>query len=296
MRVLLTGANGQLGHCVQDLFIKSEYELIALGHAALDIGDADAVSSIIKALRPQAIINAAAYTAVDKAETEPELAAQINTLGPSNLARAAEEIDALLIHISTDYVFDGRKMTPYVETDATNPQSVYGKTKLDGELLVQRLCERHIILRTTWVFSEYGNNFMKTMLRLGRERDSLSVVADQIGCPTYAGDIAIACRALCEAQSGDRIHHGLYHYGGDHDLSWHDFSVEIFRKAVELGVLARQPQLLKISSNQYPSLAERPAYSVLDSTRFVRHYSVPASNWKNALTQQLQKIEQQEIF
>ncbi|MGY8774343.1 dTDP-4-dehydrorhamnose reductase [Spongiibacter tropicus] len=291
MRVLLTGANGQLGRCVQDLFIRSEYELIALGHTALDIGDADAVSSIIAELRPKAIINAAAYTAVDRAEAEPELAAQINTVGPGNLARAAEKIDALLIHISTDYVFDGRKMTPYVETDATNPQGVYGKTKLDGERLVKQLCEKHIILRTAWVFSEYGNNFMKTMLRLSRERDSLNVVADQIGCPTYAGDIAIACRALCDAQSRDRVHHGLYHYGGDNALSWHDFAVEIFRKAVELGVLARQPQLLEISSNQYPTLAKRPVYSVLDSAKFASRYSVPASDWKNALTKQLQKIE-----
>lgn len=283
MRVLLTGANGQVGRCVQDLFATTAHQLIAVDRAALDISDAEAVNAAFEQYRPELIINAAAYTAVDKAETEPELAAQINTLGPANLARAAASIDAALIHISTDYVFDGNKATPYVESDATSPQGAYGQTKLAGEREVQRYCRKHVIVRTAWVFSEYGNNFVKTMLRLGSERDALSVVADQVGCPTYAGDIAKACLAVCEAEQDGRASYGVYHYCGDEAVSWHDFASVIFKQAVALGVLDKAPQLTAISTTQYPTPAQRPAYSVLDSGRFAQIYVRPASDWQLGL-------------
>lgn len=283
MRVLLTGANGQVGRCVQDLFATTAHQLIAVDRAALDISDAEAVNAAVEQYRPELIINAAAYTAVDKAETEPELAAQINTLGPANLARAAASIDAALIHISTDYVFDGNKTTPYVESDATSPQGAYGQTKLAGEREVQRYCRKHVIVRTAWVFSEYGNNFVKTMLRLGGERDVLNVVDDQIGCPTYSGDIARACLAVCEAQQAGRAQYGVYHYAGDRALSWYDFAGQIFAQATALGVLDKAPQLTAIPTIQYPTPAKRPAYSLLDSGKFARHYALPASDWHAGL-------------
>lgn len=272
MRVLLTGANGQLGRCVQDVFAASGHELIAFDRLALDISNSESVNSVVGKHCPQVIINAAAYTAVDKAETESEMAAQINTVGAANLARAAKDIDALLIHISTDYVFDGKKTTPYVESDATNPQGVYGQTKLAGEQEVQRYCSKHVILRTAWVFSEYGNNFVKTMLRLGKERDALSVVADQVGCPTYAGDIARACLSVCEAAEAGRAKYGVYHYCGGEAVSWYEFASIIFEQAVAKGMLSKMPSLAAIATEQYPTPAVRPAYSVLDEALFLSAY------------------------
>ena len=274
MKVLLTGANGQLGRCVQDVFARTDYELVALDRAALDISDAEAVSSAVAKHKPQAIINAAAYTAVDKAEAEPELAAQINTVGPGNLARAAEEIGAVLIHISTDYVFDGRKTSPYVETDATNPQGVYGRTKLAGEQEVQRTCSKHIIIRTAWVFSEYSNNFVKTMLRLGKQRKELNVVSDQVGCPTYAGGIASACMGVLTSYQNSAVDFGIYHYCGGESMPWFDFSKIIFEVAVNEGALEKAPAVNKITTIEYPTPAERPMYSVMDSSRFAENFSV----------------------
>lgn len=284
MTVLLTGAKGQLGRCIQDLFASTEYELIALDRAALDISDAEAVFSVVADYRPRAIINAAAYTAVDKAEAEPELAAKINTVGPANLARAAERIGAVLIHISTDYVFDGKKTTPYVEDDETNPTSTYGKTKLEGESGVRRYCSKHVILRTAWVFSEYGNNFVKTMLRLGGEREALSVVADQVGCPTYAGDIAKVCLSVCDAEEKGRGSYGIYHYCGNEAVSWYEFASEIFKQATAVGALPKRPQLTPISTRQYPTPAARPPYSVMATDKLNRDFSLPAGHWKKALS------------
>lgn len=271
MKVLLTGANGQVGRCTRDVFAGSGHELKALGRDALDISDAAAVAQTVKAFCPDVIINAAAYTAVDKAESEPELAYAINVAGPANLADAAAEVNALLIHISTDYVFDGTAHVPYSEGDETNPQGVYGQTKLDGEREVQRRCDRHIILRTAWVFSEYGNNFVKTMLRLGKQRSELGVVADQIGCPTYAGDIARLCLTICNTEE-DLVTYGTYHFCGDKAMSWYEFAVEIFEKAMESGVLVRKPHLAAIATDQYPTPAVRPSYSVMSLKKIEEKY------------------------
>ncbi|MGB1906048.1 MAG: dTDP-4-dehydrorhamnose reductase [Spongiibacter sp.] len=283
MKILLTGANGQLGRCVQDVFADSDHTLIALDRQSLNIADEQAVNTLVDEHRPHVILNAAAYTAVDKAESEQEQARQINVDGPANLAKAAARHNALIIHISTDYVFDGRKTTPYVETDPTNPQGVYGQTKLDGEQQVTHHNPKHVILRTAWVFSEYGNNFVKTMLRLGKERDSLGVVADQVGCPTYAGDIAKACRRVVERYDADTAHYDIYHYGGDIALSWCDFARAIFTQGVEQGVLAQSPQVKAITTAEYPTPAQRPAYSVLSSDKFERDYGVAASDWRGIL-------------
>ena len=290
MKVLLTGANGQVGRCTQDVYGGSGHELKALGRDALDISDAAAVAQTVKAFCPDVIINAAAYTAVDKAESEPELAYAINVAGPANLADAAAEVNALLIHISTDYVFDGTAHVPYFEGDETNPQGVYGQTKLDGEREVQRRCDRHIILRTAWVFSEYGNNFVKTMLRLGNERNELGVVADQVGCPTYAGDIATACLAIAQRVVEGNECYGIYHYAGDLAVSWHAFACAIFEEANNSGLLSEKPKVNAITTTDYPTPAARPAYSVMTGEKLVNDFGVPACDWENALRKVLAKL------
>ncbi|WP_289083303.1 dTDP-4-dehydrorhamnose reductase [uncultured Spongiibacter sp.] len=290
MKVLLTGANGQVGRCTQDVYAGSDHELKALGRDALDISDAAAVAQTVKAFCPDVIINAAAYTAVDKAESEPELAYAINVAGPANLADAAAEVNALLIHISTDYVFDGTAHTPYSEGDETNPQGVYGQTKLDGEREVQRRCNRHIILRTAWVFSEYGNNFVKTMLRLGKERNELGVVADQVGCPTYAGDIATACLAIARRVVDGNECYGTYHYAGDLAVSWHAFACAIFEEANNSGLISAKPAVNAITTADYPTPAARPAYSVMTGEKLANDFGVPACDWRNALRGVLGKL------
>lgn len=276
MKVLLTGANGQLGRCFQDR-LPAGWQVRATDSAELDITNKSAVFAAVKEYQPDIIVNAAAYTAVDKAETESELAARVNTAGPENLALGAKAVGARLVHVSTDYVFDGRATKPYLETDLTNPLGVYGKTKLDGELAVRNVLPDAIIIRTAWVFSEYGNNFVKTMIRLGKDRDTLGVVADQRGCPTYAGDIAQTIIELIDHQApGD-----IYHYCGDIEASWYEFANAIFSTAVAEGILQKSPVVNPLSTEQYPTPASRPGYSTLDTGR-VSKYNKP-SDWRGQL-------------
>ncbi|MGM3193018.1 dTDP-4-dehydrorhamnose reductase [Dickeya dadantii subsp. dieffenbachiae] len=277
MKVLLTGANGQLGRCFQDR-LPDGWSVLATDTDSLDITDEAQVQATVKSWQPDAIVNAAAYTAVDKAESEPALAACINVAGPEYLARAARQLGARFIHVSTDYVFDGTATRPYSETDATHPLGVYGQTKLDGERAVLKVNPAAQIVRTAWVFSEYGNNFVKTMLRLGRERDTLGVVADQRGCPTYAGDIAGAIITLLQQQADA----GLYHFCGDEEVSWHEFAGAIFAIAGEQQVLTRAPVVNAITTEQYPTPAARPAYSTLDCGKIAR-LGIQPSAWREAL-------------
>ncbi|MCA7011631.1 dTDP-4-dehydrorhamnose reductase [Dickeya dadantii] len=277
MKVLLTGANGQLGRCFQDR-LPDGWSVLATDTDSLDITDEAQVQATVKSWQPDAIVNAAAYTAVDKAESEPALAARINVAGPEYLARAARQLGARFIHVSTDYVFDGTATRPYSETDATHPLGVYGQTKLDGERAVLKVNPAAQIVRTAWVFSEYGNNFVKTMLRLGRERDTLGVVADQRGCPTYAGDIAGAIITLLQQQADA----GLYHFCGDEEVSWHEFAGTIFAIAGEQQVLTRAPVVNAITTEQYPTPAARPAYSTLDCGKIAR-LGIQPSAWREAL-------------
>lgn len=276
MKILLTGANGQLGRCFRDLVSETD-TVLALGSQELDISNRQAVLETAKQFQPDIIINAAAYTAVDKAESEPERAAAVNSHGPENLALAAKAVGARLVHVSTDYVFDGTGSTPYLETDAVNPLGVYGQTKLAGELLVRSILPDAIIVRTAWVFSEYGNNFVKTMLRLAKDRPELGVVGDQVGCPTYAGDIAAAILKMVAADAAG----GIYHYCGDSSVSWAEFAQAIFAEGEKSGMLARQPKVNHITTDQYPTPAKRPAYSVLSTARVSEFY--PASDWQAAL-------------
>ncbi|KHT14077.1 dTDP-4-dehydrorhamnose reductase [Pectobacterium carotovorum] len=284
MNVLLTGSNGQLGRCFQDR-LPAGWQVWATDTAELDITDYAKVLAAVKEYQPDAIVNAAAYTAVDKAESEPELAALVNKTGPENLARAAKEVGARLVHVSTDYVFDGTATVPYVETDKTNPLGVYGQTKLDGEIAVSTVLPDAIIIRTAWVFSEYGNNFVKTMLRLAKERDELSIVSDQRGCPTYAGDIAQAIIDLLEKEAEA----GIYHYCGDNEVAWSDFAEVIFDTALILDKLDKAPVIKAITTDQYPTPAKRPMYSSLSCIK-IKNKGVYASEWHSRLVDIIMKF------
>lgn len=284
MRILVTGSNGQVGHCLtQKLSNKTGVTLLAVDRDALDITNQSMVERIIGEFQPTIIINAAAYTAVDKAEEDSDVCFAINRDGVKNLAVAAQQIDATLLHISTDYVFDGNKVGDYVETDLTNPNGNYGKSKLEGELAAQ-LCQKHIVLRTAWVFGDSGHNFVKTMLRLGAERDSLNVVDDQFGGPTYAGDIADALIHITEyIERGEPIEFGVYHFSGLPHVSWHEFASAIFQKAKQFNVLAQCPVVSAIPTTAYPTLAKRPANSKLSCNKIERSFGIKTSDWRAAL-------------
>jgi dTDP-4-dehydrorhamnose reductase len=291
MKWLITGADGQLGRCLQDrLANKACHEVKATDAAQLDITNRQAVLDAIAAFAPDVVINAAAYTAVDKAESDKELAGKVNADAPGYLAEACEQAGVWFAHVSTDYVFDGSANIAYRETDEVNPCSVYGATKLQGEQNVEAACSRYFILRTAWVFSEYGNNFVKTMLRLGRERDSLNVVADQFGCPTYAGDIADAIILMVEkALSGD-VEPGIYHYAGDLAVNWWSFTREIHAQAVATGKMQKAPELGAIPTSAYPTPATRPAFSVLDCSK-IQGLGVKPSDWRAAVAHVLSVVE-----
>jgi dTDP-4-dehydrorhamnose reductase len=256
MTVLVLGFSGQLATHLRELLPNADF----WGRDKLDLTHTANARAAIEAHRPSVIVNAAAYTAVDKAESERDVAWTLNAEAPAMLARVAASLDVPLIHISSDYVFDGTKDGEYEVGDACNPINAYGATKLAGELAVRTLCSRSWILRTSWVFSEFGANFVKTILRLARERDELRVVADQLGRPTYAGDLAVLVARLAE---GGQLPYGTYHAVGGAALSWHLFAQRIVDAAVDAGRLARAPRLLAIPTSGYPTPARRPANSVL---------------------------------
>lgn len=281
-KYLITGAKGQVGsQLVAQLHDKAE--VFAADRDTLDITDRDRVLQIVREFCPDFIINAAAHTAVDKAESESELAYAINAKGAENLAWAAQEVGATILHISTDYVFDGKGEMPYRETDPVAPQSVYGSSKLAGEQAVQAACSRHIILRTAWVFNEQGGNFVKTMLRLGASRDSLGVVADQFGSPTYAGDIAAALLTICQQLANGNTAYGVYHFSGSPYVSWHGFAAAIFAQAVAQGIQSNPLTLNAITTADYPTAAVRPANSRLDCSKIQATFGIAPSDWQAAL-------------
>lgn len=285
MRVLLTGAGGQLGQCLQDRLAETGHDVLALSRTQLDITNADAVLSRVSAFAPAAIINAAAYTAVDKAESEPEEAWRINVEAVSHLASAANAVGALLVQVSTDYVFDGLSARPYCEADTPNPQTVYGKSKLAGECAAAG-ASKHLIVRVGWLFSEYGNNFLKTMVRLGVERDELSIVADQYGTPTYAGDLAAALIQLIPANPPL----GIYHFSGGEICSWFEFAERIFAQAEAVLPHYRAPKISAIRSGAYPTPAKRPTYSVLSDGNLRAYLSSPTGDWGSAIDRVLVKL------
>ena len=296
-KILLIGSGGQVG---QELLktLPNLGDVIAVSRAELDLVNRDAIHALIAQVKPQIIVNAAAYTAVDQAETDPDLAHQINAAAPQAIAQAAETLQARVVHISTDYVFDGQKGSPYLETDPTNPMGAYGQSKLDGERAVIEACSRHLILRTAWVYGVYGKgNFVKTMLRLGAERESLSVVADQIGTPTWAKDIAEAIAALLQRQTQqpDQVPFGVYHYTNSGATSWYDFAQAIFEEAQTLGIPIQIKTLFPITTADYPTPAQRPAYSVLSWSKTATAIGHPAPHWRVSLRAMLKAIQAQRI-
>lgn len=273
-KVLVTGAKGQVGSEIVKA-VPAGFTVIGLGSNELDITNQQQVTAVIAQYKPDLIINAAAYTAVDKAESDIETAFAVNEKAVALLAQAAHEADIPLFHISTDYVFDGQATTPYKETDTVNPQSVYGASKLAGEQALERINAKHIILRTSWVFGAAGNNFVKTMLRLGKEREELSVVADQHGCPTSARSIAEVLWQLAEKYKTERtLPWGIYHFGNSPACTWYEFACEIFEQAVKAGVLKRKPIVQPITTAEYPTPAKRPAWSVLDCGRMETFFNI----------------------
>ncbi|MEK0360800.1 dTDP-4-dehydrorhamnose reductase [Pseudomonas sp. CBC3] len=285
MRILVCGAGGQVGHELVDRANKYGLEALSMTRGQLDITDADQVAAVVALLKPGMIINAAAYTHVDNAETHSEQAFAVNREGAARLAEAARYACIPLLHISTDYVFSGEAREPYREEDEVEPTGVYGASKLAGEEAIRAVLDEHLILRTSWVYGAHGHNFVKTMLRLGRQRDSLSVVADQFGCPTQAGSIADVLLQLAQRYAREgALAWGLYHYSGRSPCTWFDFAVEIFRQATVKGMLPKQPQVSAITTAQYPTPARRPAWSVLDCTRFETTFGIATHDWHEDLS------------
>ena len=282
MVVLVTGSAGQLGQSLQ--FIAPNYpeiQFVFYTSKELDITDLDQCKLIFSKHQPDFCINAAAYTAVDKAESEPEKAHLINVIGAKNLAEVSKEQHTVLLHISTDFVFDGSKKNPYTETDLPNPTGIYGQTKLEGEKAIQNTWEKHFIIRTSWVYSQFGNNFMKTMLRLASERDSISVVNDQIGTPTNAVDLATALIhiILTDNRQPTTNNYGIYNFSNEGQCSWYDFAQKIFE------VNGISINLQPISTSGFPTPAKRPGFSVLDKTKIKNAFGLEINNWEESLQQ-----------
>lgn len=285
MKILVTGANGQVGYCLQQQLNISGWKFVAFTRAELDITDTKAVEQAVLAIQPDIIINAAAYTAVDKAEHERELAFAINRDGPANLARAAKQINAAIFHLSTDYVFAGDAIDSYSEDAATVPQCTYGESKLAGEHAVIGANDKHVILRTAWVFGEHGNNFVKTMIRLGRNKDTLGIVADQEGGPTCADDIAKTLIQIARQYATEKtIHWGIYHYSGLPHTTWFGFAQHIFSEVERAGLYEKNtPQLNAITTKDFFTPAKRPANSKLDCSKIETNFGIAASDWQSAL-------------
>jgi dTDP-4-dehydrorhamnose reductase len=280
--IWITGSKGQLGtELLARQSLLKDYQIFATDIAELDLRDSNAVNDFIKKIKPVFIINCAAYTAVDNAEQDQKNAFSINRDVPAILTRAAKLNNSRLIHISTDYVFDGASSHPYLESDATNPQTVYGKSKLDGELEVIKVKD-NIVIRTAWLYSAHGNNFVKTMLRLGIEKDEIGVVNDQIGSPTWAGDFAMAVISLIGYS--DKVPGGTYHFVNTGICSWYDFALEIMK-------LAGLPcKVNPLKTSEYPRPAKRPAYSVLSTEKIRSTLNISIPGWKESLQKCLDEL------
>jgi dTDP-4-dehydrorhamnose reductase len=281
--ILVLGARGQVGSELLALAKSRGIDAVGLARADVDITDRAAVEAVVRAAAPCMVVNAAAYTAVDRAESEEALAFAANSLGAETVARAAAAAGCPVVHLSTDYVFDGTKIDPYVETDPTAPLGVYGRSKAEGEANVRLANPRHFVVRTAWVYGQFGGNFLKTMLRLARERDALRIVADQRGCPTSTQDIAEAILAIDRAVTNGETRFGTYHFGGTGATTWHEFAGAIV--AAQADATGRRPPVIAIASADYPTPARRPANSVLDSSLFARVFGIRAQDWRTRTEQ-----------
>lgn len=283
--ILITGANGQLGSELKKIGFTKLDEVFYTDVAELDITDYAAIVRYVDEHEIDTIINCAAYTAVDKAEEQPELAAKINTLAVANLAKVAAQKDCLLIQISTDYVFDGTATRPYTEKDKPCPVSIYGKTKFAGEEAILKSGCFYMIIRTAWLYSSFGNNFVKTILRLAGERPEINVVSDQLGSPTYAEDLARAIVAIMANE--ERIEHeGIYHYSNEGICSWYEFAREIVRLS------GKECQVNPVTTAEYPTKTKRPAYSVLEKSKIKKTFGISIPEWKEALQRMMEEIKE----
>lgn len=291
VKVLITGAAGQVGSELVKL-APVGFEVVGYNSSELDITNAQQVQQIVAEQAPALIINAAAYTAVDKAESDAERAYAVNETGVKNLAEAALVLGIPVFHISTDYVFDGTATEPYKETDSVGPTGIYGASKLAGEQVLANSGVKHIILRTSWVFGVEGNNFVKTMLRLGKERDTLGVVADQHGCPTSAESIASVLWLLAQKYVAENEPPwGIYHFSNAPATTWHGFACEIFKQVVEAGVLDKAAVVNLIKTSDYPTPAKRPAWSVMNCSALVNLLGSAVPDWQQELSAVLKQLK-----
>lgn len=286
-KILLIGITGQVGQELQQT-LPSVGEVVKADRQSIDLTQMAQIRERIQEIKPDIIVNAAAYTAVDKSESEIDLAMAINATAPTEMALAAQEIGAKLLHISTDYVFNGQNHTPYLESDATDPLGVYGHSKLLGEIGIQENCDRHLILRTAWVYGARGHgNFVKTMLRLGVERPELKVVADQVGSPSWSYDIAFAITQLISRSMIDENIQGIYHYTNSGVASWYDLAVATFAEARELGFPLKIERVLPITTAEFPTPTARPAYSVLSKAKISAATGTYPPYWRDSLRKML---------
>lgn len=280
--VLVTGGKGQLAHCLKDLTKNSlQHAFLYVDYDELDITNKQDVEAYFAKHKIDYCINCAAYTAVDQAEAEPLLAQSVNATGAKHLALACQKQKAVLIQVSTDFVFDGKHFKPYVETDQANPISVYGQTKLEGEQAVSSLLDQYFIVRTSWLYSEYGNNYLKTMLKLAQVKEELNIITDQVGTPTYAGDLAAFILKLVE---GNATQYGTYHYSNEGVASWYDFTKAIFR------LNDIKTKVNPIKSEAYKQAAKRPMYSVLDKSNTKTVFNIEVPYWVESLSIALSKL------
>lgn len=289
--VLVVGGSGQLATALKQNETIAGHRIISIGRPGLDLAQAETIEQAINEINPALVINAAAYTAVDKAESEPDLASSVNSVGVGRLGQVCAQNDIPVIHISTDYVFDGKSKAPYKVSDKTAPQGVYGCSKEQGEVALRAANEQHLIFRTAWVFGEHGNNFLKTMLRLGSTNDQIRVVEDQFGTPTYAADLAtglaeIAAQVLA---SPNDILWGTYHLTNSGETTWCGFAREIFKHSAH--ETTPSPQIIGITTEEYPTPAARPAYSILDCAETKEQFGVDLPNWKDATMRCIRNIE-----
>ena len=294
MKILVTGSKGQLGH---ELLIQGNnlgYEILPADLPELDITDKTQVKQRLEKFQPSLVVNAAAYTNVDKAETEQNLAFAVNRDGPANLAEACAKFEIPLIHISTDFIFDGKKSSPYIESDPVSPLSIYGKSKQEGENEVRSRLKNHIILRTAWLYGVHGQNFVKTMLRLGREKQVISVVDDQFGSPTSAADLAAAVlNIISRIKYNPDITWGTYHYCGQGITTWHGFAKEIFSLARQY-ISIKTKDVKPVSTAEYPTKATRPCFSALDCGLIKKNFGISIRPWQDSLKTAIRQLCQKE--
>ena len=293
MKILIFGANGQVGQEFRKLKLDSSFQMTFFGRKELDLLNSNKILDVLIASSPDVIINCAAYTKVDEAETNPKDAFRINAEAVKTLAEGCSKNNIILIHLSTDYIFGGSGEIPFRESDQATPVSIYGKSKLQGEIDIRNQLKRHIILRTSWVFGEFGNNFVKTMLRSGASKNELEIVSDQWGSPTSAEGIAECCMQICKKinLSEDNINWGTYHFSGFPYTSWHGFADAIFTTAFELGLINKKPKLIAVNSSAFPTSARRPKNSRLNCDKLYSQFNIHPDDWSKKLSSVLKELD-----